>query len=67
VDSQWPLNGTSSGILAMLNVEGHIYMRNYLTSNHIKKILNLCGFPNLADCIANFRLNEQALDLMAGM
>lgn len=26
VDSDWPVNGSSSGILAMLNVEGNLFM-----------------------------------------
>jgi hypothetical protein len=76
VDNDWPLNGTSSGILAMLNVEGNLFMGKCFKRFKFNIIL-LGGLPNLEQmtsglhtqnfvgCIANFRLNGRLLDLMA--
>jgi dystroglycan 1 len=62
IDRNWPLNGTSSGILAMLNVEGNIYMGGLPNLSQMTLGIHT---QNFVGCIANFKLNGQPLDLMA--
>lgn len=62
VDDDWPLNGTSSGILAMLNTEGNLYMGGL---PNLSQMTSGYHTQNFVGCIANFKLNGQPLDLMA--
>ncbi|KAI6230503.1 Basement membrane proteoglycan [Aphelenchoides fujianensis] len=62
VDNSPPLHGKSSGILAMLNVEGNIYLGGLPNLSSMTAGLYA---ENFVGCVADFRLNERKLDLMA--
>ncbi|CAD5212707.1 unnamed protein product [Bursaphelenchus okinawaensis] len=61
VDNQEPVEGRSSGILAMLNVEGNIYVGGLPDLTTMTAGLHS---HNFVGCIADLRLNEDPLDLM---
>ncbi|KAI6238948.1 Basement membrane proteoglycan [Aphelenchoides fujianensis] len=62
VDNSPPLHGKSSGILAMLNVEGNIYLGGL---PNLPSMTAGLYAENFVGCVADFRLNERKLDLMA--
>ncbi|CAD5218064.1 unnamed protein product [Bursaphelenchus xylophilus] len=61
IDNQEPVEGRSSGILAMLNVEGNIYIGGLPDLATMTAGLHS---HNFVGCIADLRLNEDPLDLM---
>uniref|UniRef100_A0A914ZCD6 Laminin G domain-containing protein n=1 Tax=Panagrolaimus superbus TaxID=310955 RepID=A0A914ZCD6_9BILA len=62
VDNEATIFGTSSGILAMLNVEGNIYIGGVPDLELMTAGLHS---HNLVGCIADVLLNHQKMDLMA--
>lgn len=62
VDDDAPILGTSSGILAMLNVEGHLYVGG------VPELATMTGglhTRNFVGCLADIVLNGRRMDLMA--
>uniref|UniRef100_A0A914BVB7 Basement membrane proteoglycan n=1 Tax=Acrobeloides nanus TaxID=290746 RepID=A0A914BVB7_9BILA len=62
VDLEQPILGTSSGILAMLNVEGNVYIGGLPNLELMTAGLHT---QNFIGCIADLALNGQRIDLMA--
>ncbi|KAE9552457.1 hypothetical protein FO519_004342 [Halicephalobus sp. NKZ332] len=61
VDNDPPISGSSSGILAMLNVEGNIYIGGVPDLDQMTGGLHS---HNLVGCVADVLLNGEKLDLM---
>uniref|UniRef100_A0AC35F5Y3 Basement membrane-specific heparan sulfate proteoglycan core protein n=1 Tax=Panagrolaimus sp. PS1159 TaxID=55785 RepID=A0AC35F5Y3_9BILA len=62
IDNEPKIFGTSSGILAMLNVEGNIYIGGVPDLELMTAGLHS---HNLVGCVADVLLNHQKMDLMA--
>ncbi|MFH4980781.1 hypothetical protein AB6A40_007490 [Gnathostoma spinigerum] len=62
IDNNTPIEGHSSGILAMLNVEGDIYLGGLPDLDGMTAGLHE---ENFVGCIADVKLNSVRLDLMA--
>uniref|UniRef100_A0A183BT44 EGF-like domain-containing protein n=1 Tax=Globodera pallida TaxID=36090 RepID=A0A183BT44_GLOPA len=61
VDNGMPMIGRSSGILAMLNVEGHVFVGGVPDLHEMTAGLHT---QNFVGCLAELALNGQKMDLM---
>lgn len=62
IDNENPVTGSSSGILAMLNVEGDVYIGGL---PDLELMTGGLHANNFVGCVADIMLNGQKLDLMA--
>ncbi|KAL3120703.1 hypothetical protein niasHT_007995 [Heterodera trifolii] len=62
VDEVAPTSGRSSGILAMLNVEGHVFVGGVPDLHEMTFGLHT---QNFVGCLAELKLNGQKMDMMA--